>query len=126
MAQMFVTRWSHVRQLFGYDRFEDPALVAMMNNLYAIEWSQYQNHFCPSMKLVSKQRINSKYYKKYDSPQTPYHRVMASTHVTDDAKEKLKAVQDRLNPFILKQAIERKLRGIFQRAKVTSNVRQRI
>ena len=39
-------------------------------------WMQYQNHFCPSMKLVSKQRINSKYYKKYDSPQTPYHRVV--------------------------------------------------
>ena len=118
--------WSHVRQLFGYDRLEDQALVAMMNNLYANEWSQYQNHFCPSMKLISKQRINSKYYKKYDSPQTPYHRVMASDHVTDDAKNKLEAVHNRLNPFILKQAIERKLRGIFQHVKVTSNVRQRI
>ena len=46
--------WSHVRQLFGYDRFDDHCLVAMMNNLYANEWSLYQNHFCPSMKLVSK------------------------------------------------------------------------
>ena len=118
--------WSHVRQLFGYDRLEDQTLVAMMNDLYANEWSQYQNHFCPSMKLVSKQRINSKYYKKYDSPQTPYHRVMASDHVTDDAKAALEAVQNRLNPFILKQAIERKLRRIFQHVKVTSNVRQRI
>lgn len=78
------------------------------------------------MKLVSKQRINSKYYKKYDSPQTPYHRVMASDHVTDGAKNKLAAVHNRLNPFILKQAIERKLRRIFQHVKVTSNVRQRI
>jgi hypothetical protein len=118
--------WSHVRQLFGYDRFEDQTLVAMMNNLYANEWSQYQNHFCPSMKLVSKQRINSKYYKKYDSPQTPYHRVMASDHVIEDAKIELEAVHNRLNPFILKQAIERKLRSIFQHVKVTSNVRQRI
>ncbi len=24
--------WSHVRQLFGYDRFEDPCLVNLMNN----------------------------------------------------------------------------------------------
>ena len=27
--------WSHVRQLFGYDRFEDLSLVGMMNGLYA-------------------------------------------------------------------------------------------
>jgi hypothetical protein len=51
---------------------------------------------------------------------------MASDHVTDDAKAELEAVQNRLNPFILKQAIERKLRRIFQHVKVTSNVRQRI
>lgn len=26
--------WTHVRQLFGYDRFDKPALVALMNDLY--------------------------------------------------------------------------------------------
>ena len=31
--------WSHVRQLFGYDRFEDPNLVDLMNDLYVNEWS---------------------------------------------------------------------------------------
>jgi len=118
--------WTHVRQLFGYDRLEDPCLVGMMNDLYANEWSLYQNHFCPSMKLLSKERVNSKYRKKYDSPQTPYHRVMVSNHVTGDAKEKLETRHRRLNPFILKQTIEKKLRVIFQHVKVTSNVRQRI
>jgi len=29
------------------------------------------------MKLLEKQRINSKYRKKYDAPQTPYQRVVA-------------------------------------------------
>jgi hypothetical protein len=61
-----------------------------MNDLYANEWSLYQNHFCPSMKLLEKKRINSKYHKKYDSPRTPYERVMASEHVSDEAKEHLK------------------------------------
>ena len=37
--------WSHVRQLFAYDRFEDHDLVDLMNDLYANEWSLYQNHF---------------------------------------------------------------------------------
>ena len=78
------------------------------------------------MKLLSKQRINSKYYKKYDSPQTPYHRVMASDHVTEEAKEELETRHRQLNPFILKQTIEKKLRVIFQHVKVSSNVRQRL
>lgn len=118
--------WSHVRQLFGYDRLEDQQLVELMNDLYANEWSQYQNHFCPSMKLVEKHRVNSKYIKKYSMPTTPYHRVMASDAIPQETKKTLKAVHDRLNPFILKQVIEKKLRVIFQRVKVTSNVRQRI
>lgn len=118
--------WSHVRQLFGYDRFEDPNLVDLMNDLYANEWSLYQNHFCPSMKLQEKKRINSKYYKKYDPPRTPYDRVLVSNHITDAAKKRLKTVHKSLNPFILKRKIEKKLRVIFQYVKVTSNVRQRI
>ncbi len=118
--------WSHVRQLFGYDRFEDRQILPLMNNLYANEWSLYQNHFCPSMKLREKKRINSKYYKKYDSPRTPYHRVMASEHVSEQTKEHLKTVHESLNPFILKKNIEKKLRVIFKQVKVTSNVRQRI
>jgi len=118
--------WSHVRQLFGYDRIEDPDLVDLMNDLYANEWPLYQNHFIPSMKLLEKKRINSKYFKKYGVPQTPYDRVMASEHVSDEEKERLQIVHKTLNPFILKRNIEKKLRVIFKKVKVTSNVRQRI
>lgn len=118
--------WSHVRQLFGYDRFEDQGLVELMNDLYANECSLYQNHFCPSMKLLKKQRINSKYYKKYDAPQTPYHRVLESDQIKDETRKRLKTIHQSLNPFILKKIIEKKLRVIFKHVKVTSNVRQRI
>ena len=118
--------WSHVRQLFGYDRFGDKQLIALMNDLYANEWMQYQNHFCPSMKLAEKVRINSKYRKKYDAPQTPYHRVMASKHISEQSKQRLQTVHQQLNPFILKRSIERKLRKIFKLVIVTSNVRHRI
>ena len=38
--------WSHVRQLFGYDRFENARLVVLMNNVYAHEWSPLQHHCC--------------------------------------------------------------------------------
>jgi hypothetical protein len=118
--------WTHVRQLFGYDRIDNPALVPRMNDLYANEWSLYQNHFCPTMKLIEKHRINSKYKKKYDSPKTPYQRLLDSEHVSKDTKKCLQVVHLTLNPFILKQTIEKKLRLIFQHVKVTSDVRQRI
>lgn len=118
--------WSHVRQLFGYDRLEEPHLLPLMNDLYAHEWSLYQNHYCPSMKLQEKHRINSKYVKQYDAPQTPYQRVLASDQISEEAKQRLRTIHQSLNPFILKQAIEKKLRTIFRLVKVTSNVRQRI
>jgi hypothetical protein len=56
--------WTHVRHLFGYDRFDNPCLVGLMNDLYKNEWSLYQNHFCPTRKLVEKKKINSRYYKR--------------------------------------------------------------
>lgn len=118
--------WTHVRQLFGYDRIADPGLIPLMNDLYAKEWSLYQNHFCPNMKLVEKQRINARYKKKYDAPKTPYQRLLDSEHITDDAKQQLHDIHETLNPFILKQAIERKLQQIFRGIRVTSDVRQRI
>jgi hypothetical protein len=116
--------WSHVRQLLSYDRLDQPELVPMINDLYANEWSLYQNRFCPSFKLVEKTRINSKYRKKYDKPKTPYQRVMESKDVSKQVKQKLKAVHLTLDPFILKAEIERKLKRIFQLVKVTSRSHQ--
>jgi hypothetical protein len=78
------------------------------------------------MKLTDKQRINARYIKKYDRPQTPYQRVMNSEQVDSDVKQRLQALHDRLNPLILKQEIEAKLRVIFRHVTVTSNVRQRL
>jgi hypothetical protein len=118
--------WSHVRQLLGYDRFEDPILVELINDLYSNEWSLYQNHFIPTMKCIKKEKINSRYRKRYDEPKTPYARVMECAEISDEVKKKLKDKHQRLNPFELKRQIEKKLRQIFKYVKVSSNVRKRI
>lgn len=97
-----------------------------MNDLYKNEWSLYQNHFCPTMKLVEKKKINSRYYKRYDTPQTPYQRIMESEYIPQDVKERLGKQHAILNPFELKRVIERKLKHIFKFVTVTSNVRQRL
>lgn len=44
--------WSQVRQLFGYDRFDNPRLAELMNDLYAND--MLQNFFCPTLKLKEK------------------------------------------------------------------------
>lgn len=37
--------WTHVRQLFGYARFDNETLVDLMNDLYKNEVSQMNNYF---------------------------------------------------------------------------------
>lgn len=117
--------WTHVRQLFGYQRFDKPHVVTLMNDLYANEWSLYQNHFCPTMKLKEKVKINSRYRKKYDVPRTPYQRLLESEYITDAVKESLKAQHAVLNPFALKRVIEQKLKDILQLISVTPSMSQR-
>jgi hypothetical protein len=110
--------WTHVRQLLGYDRFDKPALLPLINDLYKNEWRLYTNFFCPTLKLKEKVKINSKYRKTYETPQTPDQRVMASEHVSDEAKARLKETFGNLNPFVLKRIIEEKLKRIFLTARL--------
>ena len=105
--------WTHVRQLLGYERFDKPALVALINDLYVNQWSAFTNFFCPTLKLKAKTRINSKLRRQYHTPQTPYERLCASEHIPDDAKQRLTNLFRSLNPFALQRAIQGKLRLVF-------------
>ena len=105
--------WTHVRQLLGYDRFDNPELVPVINDLYMNEWSLFNNYFCPTLKLKEKQRINSRYIKKYELPQTPYQRILDSADVSEKAKGSLRTVYNSLNPFKLKRKIDEKLKAVF-------------
>lgn len=118
--------WSHVRHLFGYDRFDNPMLVDLMNALYQTEWSLYQNHFMPTQKLIKKEKINSKYYRKYDKAKTPYQRLLDSPAVACSTKMELAVLHQRLNPFELKKVIEKKLKTIFKYVTTNKKPRTRI
>ncbi len=104
--------WTHVRQWLGYQRLEDPRVVPLLNNLYSREWRLFHNFFCPSMKLVSKKRIGSKTIKRHDPPKTPYQRILESPHVLPSVKNSLSKQLEHLNPFVLRETMERKLRNI--------------
>ncbi len=105
--------WTHVRQWLGYHRFDNPQVIPLLNELYTTEWRLYHNFFCPSVKLIKKDRIASKTIKRYDSPKTPYQRVMESKSISPEVKKELTDLLQTLNPFHLRKAIEKRLNKIF-------------
>ena len=105
--------WTHVRQLFGHDRFEHPKLVPLMNDLYCHEWCLLQNYFLPKAKLSEKQKHGSKYRRHYEKPQTPLQRLLGDPSLSPTAKTSLQAKFAALNPFVLREELERKLRLVF-------------
>ena len=98
--------YSVVRRAVGYMRHDTPEEVSLLNELY--EYLRlYSNHFHPAMKLLEKTRVGSKVKKKYDKPQTPYQRVLASPSVPEDIKEWLRHEHGKLNPAELNRKIAR-------------------
>ena len=107
--------WTHVRQLFGHDRLDHPELVELMNDVYAQEWRLLQNYFLPKAKLIDKQKLGSKYRRRYEKPKTPLQRLLESPCLTAPSKAALRAEHAQLNPFHLREELERKLRLFFNR-----------
>jgi len=106
--------WTHVRQLFGHERFGHPELVPLMNDLYAHEWSRFTNHFRPTFKLLKRDKRGSKTVRIYEKkPQTPYQRLLDSPDIQEAQKAQLRAEHAELDPFELKKSIEAKLKKIF-------------
>ena len=106
--------WTHVRQLFGHDRFGHAELVPLMNDLYAKEWSQFTNHFKPTFKLWKREKKNGRTKRIYEkTPQTPYQRLLESAEIPEATKTKLRAEHATLDPFALKKSIEAKLKKFF-------------
>jgi transposase InsO family protein len=106
--------WTHVRQLFGHERFGHPELVALMNELYAKEWSQFTNHFKPTFKLLKREKQAGRTKRIYEQrPQTPYERLLESPDISEAIKVKLREQHTGLDPYELKKSIEAKLRKFF-------------
>jgi len=106
--------WTHVRQLLGYQRLEQPELVPLINELYRT-WGLLHNFFCPNLKLLSKTRKGAKTIRKYSPPQTPYQRLLESKHLSQEQKQKLQNRFQQLNPLQLKREIEQKLKLVLNK-----------
>jgi hypothetical protein len=103
--------WSIVRQLVGYERYESASACEALQALYQVV-RLYTNFFQPSVKLVSKERVESRVKKKYDQAKTPSQRVLESEDVNERAKATLRQQYATLNPVVLLRQMQR-LQAVF-------------
>ena len=104
--------WTHIRQCFGYERHDNPEVVEPMNALVKGAYGQLLNYFHASLKLERKERQAGKVQRIYGAAQTPLARVLSSAEVTVQTKQRLREHKASLNPFALKQAVDRSLKEI--------------
>lgn len=113
-ARVEQKNWTHVRQLIGYVRLEDPAQAELLNALYVEEWNLFRNFFCPVMKHVRTEVEGSRKKRVYDRPATPFERLKASAGVAPAQIERLEKLKATLQPFAMKRRIEKKLRRVLK------------
>ncbi len=88
--------------------------LALINSLYRNELRLYKNFFQPVMNLKEKIRDKGKVHRKYDTPKTPYQRIMESEKIPEKTKEELREFYRRLNPAELKRKIDEKIHRLFK------------
>lgn len=103
-----------VRKLIGYERISNSRVVQVINDVYSNEHRLLTNFFYPTFKLREKERIGTKIIKHYEIPQTPYQRVLKSTEVSPEEKQRLIAIYATLNPLQLQRNLHKKLIRIKQ------------
>jgi hypothetical protein len=104
--------WTHIRQCFGYERHDNPEVVESINLLVKGAYGQLLNYFHASLKLERKERAQGRLKRIYGAAQTPLARVLTSAEVTEQTKLRLQQEKARLNPFALKQEVDRSLKTI--------------
>lgn len=96
-----------VRNVVGYARYDTPADVEWLNQVYA-QLDVYVNLFLPSRKLVSKTRSGAKVQKRYDTARTPFQRLCEAGVLDPATQAALQRQIDACNPL----AAYRKLQGL--------------
>lgn len=105
--------FTHVRRPLGYLRYDTPAELDLINDLYRNELRLYKNFFQPVMRLERKQRIDGKTRRHYAKPKTPYRILRESRQLTPEALKTLDDLYRSLNPADLKRRIDQKLKRLF-------------
>ena len=103
--------WSVVRHLIGYARLDTIPEYNLLQSIYA-DLSLYFNFFQPVLKLISKEILDGRVIKHYDTATTPYQRVLGSKLIPFEVKARLTNLYVRLNPVTVRNSIDLKVRQL--------------
>lgn len=111
-ARVEQRNWTHVRQHFGYERYDNPQVAPMINRLCQGALGQLLNHFLPTHLLKEKRRKGNRTVRVYGPALTPYTRVLAAAEVSEAKKAQLRTLHAQLNPFALAREVEQQKKAI--------------
>jgi hypothetical protein len=94
-----------VRQLIGYDRFASQAAYAQLVCVYRLA-RLHVKFFQPVQKLVSKHGEGARVHRVFDRAQTPYQRLCAAGVLSAEARARLEALYQQLNPLQLRRDLD--------------------
>jgi transposase InsO family protein len=97
--------WTHVRRLVGYLRYDTPAELKLLNQIWALD-QHFTNLVCTQQKLISRQRVGAKIIKRHDPAQTPHQRALAAGVLTPATKAALTRALNQLHPGKLQREID--------------------
>lgn len=112
--------WTHIRKIHGWVRHDTVEARDAMNALYRDDLSRMQNHFQPSVKLLSKTRNGTQVKRVYDGAQTPLERLRCAMPDSVDVHRSLAACAA-TDPFALAQRIEKAVARITRMSRETSD-----
>ena len=98
----------------GYQRLEAPALPAL-EHVHDLA-RDYVNFLHPVRRLTDKVRLGARVTRRYDTAQTPYRRLVASSCLSHKAARELAGRSKRLDPLHLKLELESAQRTLAERA----------
>lgn len=89
--------WSLIRRHIGYGRYEGEEALRLLNEYYGL-LRLHVNFFLPSTKLIEKQLNGARVWKRYETPLTPYRRVLNESGISDSVKKTLSKIFIDINP----------------------------
>ncbi len=102
--------FTHVREIFGYERYDREELIFVMNDIYKNYFNVLYNYFIPQHKCIKVKRVGAKYRRTFDKPKTPYQRLLESGTLSLYEKEELIATFSSLNPIELRKDLSFQLK----------------
>lgn len=97
--------WTHVRSLVGYLRYDTPAELDLLNEIWDSDWP-LTNLLFTQQKLISRERVGAKVIKRHDPARTPHQRALAAGVLTPARKAALTRTRNAIRPGELQRNID--------------------